>query len=336
MNILSVAYPLMPVSHDSAGGAEQILWHLEQGIVAAGHKSVVIAAAGSKVCGRLIETPRAEGDMTDEIRRDAQKVHRNAMESILRHEAIDVVHFHGLDFAEYLPLHGPTMLATMHLPLQWYPQHVFQIPGLTLNLVSRSQGNGHPHGGGLPVVGNGVDLTSYKPAARRDEFLLILARICPEKGIDVALRVARRLDARLLLAGPVHSFASHQAYFAECVEPLLDRRRQYLGPVDLITKADLLARTKCLLAPSSVAETSSLVAMEAAASGAPVIAWRSGALPEIVEHGITGLIVDSEDQMAEAIGHIAEVSSESCRSTAEARFDVHRMIEDYLTLYHRL
>ena len=98
----------------------------------------------------------------------------------------------------------------------------------------------------------------------------------------------------------------------------------------------LLARAQCLLIPSSVAETSSLVAMEALASGTPVIAFRSGALPEIVAHGETGFIVDSGEEMAEAVSEVSCLSRVRCGDEAVRRFDSARMVDDYLALYRRM
>jgi glycosyltransferase involved in cell wall biosynthesis len=138
------------------------------------------------------------------------------------------------------------------------------------------------------------------------------------------------------VAGPVHPFAWHQAYFHERIEPLLDEKRQYIGHVGLSQKIDLLGRAKCILAPSSVAETSSLVSMEALASGTPVIAYRSGALPEIVEEGVTGYVVDSEEEMAAAVERIEEISNDTCRAAAVTRFDANHMVRHYVSLYERL
>src|SRR5450755_1906600 len=98
-----------------------------------------------------------------------------------------------------------------------------------------------------------------------------MGRICPEKGVHIALRLAHRLDQRMIVAGPVHDFESHHEYFAREVEPLLDDKRQYIGPVRGQDKSRLLAEARCLIVSSLVAETSSLVAMEAAASGTPVV-----------------------------------------------------------------
>jgi glycosyltransferase involved in cell wall biosynthesis len=284
----------------------------------------------------LVPTACANHEITDEVRSAAHREHRSAIQTALETTPVDLIHFHGLDFAEYIPSSGPPMLATLHLPVSWYPPHVFRIPELTLNFVSHAQAASHPSPVRWPVISNGIDLARYSKRAVKDGFLLVLARVCPEKGIDVALRVAHRLGLELIVAGPVHPFAAHQAYFNERVKPLLDERRQYIGPVGLDRKTDLLARAKCLLVPSSVAETSSLVAMEAIASGTPVVAFHSGALPQVVEQGRTGFIVASEEEMAEAVERVGEISSDNCRAAAVVRFNAQRMAREYLTLYERL
>jgi glycosyltransferase involved in cell wall biosynthesis len=336
MTVLSVAFPLLPVNADSAGGSEQILWQVERGLFSGGYRSIVIAARGSAVSGSLVSTPSVNGEITDEVRAAAHQAHRKAIQLVLQNASVDLVHLHGLDFAEYLPATDLPILATLHLPVSWYPEHIFGLPGLTLNFVSHSQAASRPSTVRWPVICNGVDLSRYRKPTLKEDLALVLSRVCPEKGVDVALRVAHRLGLELVVAGPVHPFAAHQSYFKEQVEPLLDARRRYIGPVGLTQKVDLLARAKCLLAPSSVAETSSLVAMEAIASGTPVVAMRSGALPEVVEHGVTGMIVDSEDEMVAAVPRIDQISSQRCRAAAAVRFDSQRMVREYLALYERL
>src|SRR5579875_1459661 len=126
----------------------------------------------------------------------------------------------------------------------------------------------------------------------------------------------------MVVAGPVHPFQDHEMYFRNKVQPLFDSERRYAGAVGLPEKIDLLAEAICVLIPSLVEETSSLVAMEAAASGTPVISCHSGALPEIVEHGLTGFVVDSQDRMADAVQHVGEISPEICRERAKVRFDM--------------
>ena len=336
MTVLSVAYPLLPVGPDSAGGAEQILSLIERGLVDAGHRSIVIAAEGSKTAGELIESFVAAAEITDDVRQEAQRLHLSCIEKALEKYSIDLIHFHGLDFYSYLPRQTVPMLATLHLPVSFYAAQIFTDERVKLNCVSYAQANSVPGPTKPPVVLNGVDIERYRDKSGEKEFLLVLTRVCPEKGVHIALEVAHRLDLCLIIAGPVHPFRDHQVYFSECVQPLLDEKRQYVGPVGVDTKAALLAGARCLLIPSLVAETSSLVAMEAISSGTPVIAFRAGALPEVVEHGETGFIVDYQDQMIEAVQHTHEISSQTCRSIAELRFDARRMVNDYLELYNRI
>jgi glycosyltransferase involved in cell wall biosynthesis len=336
MTILSVAFPLLPVSENSAGGSEQILHLLERELVDAGHQSLVVAAEGSTIQGQLLGTPGYSGEITDAVRKSAQDSHRRTIEMALRSYSIDLIHFHGLDFYDYLPDADTPMLATLHLPVSWYPEDALNHPAIRRNLVSQSQANSHPAAEGWPVITNGVDISRYRVTANREEYLLVIARICPEKGIDVGLRVAHRLDLPLIIAGPIHPFEAHQQYFRKCVEPLLDEKRRYIGPIGLDTKVDLLSRARCLLIPSLVAETSSLVAMEAICSGTPVAAYRSGALPEVIDEGITGFLTSSEDEMIDAVRRSHGISGEACYAISKARFDSRRMGREYLSLYDRL
>jgi glycosyltransferase involved in cell wall biosynthesis len=138
-----------------------------------------------------------------------------------------------------------------------------------------------------------VEIHTVRP--RKSCFALILGRVCREKGFDDALEASRRADIPLLLAGAVFPYADHQAFFRDHIAPRLDRRRRWIGAVAGRSKQRLLAKARCLLVPSKVPETSSLVAMEALAAGTPVVAYRTGALPEIVEDGRTGLLVETVD-----------------------------------------
>ncbi|MBV9300852.1 MAG: glycosyltransferase family 4 protein [Acidobacteriaceae bacterium] len=333
MNILNVAYPLLPVGPDASGGAEQILSLIERGLLARGHRSVVIAAAGSEIAGELIESAVVRGEITEEVRQNAQQVHRECIQRALKTYSIDLIHFHGLDFYSYLPEEDVPVLATLHLPISFYPPEIFADRRVCLNCVSEMQANSVPCRNKPPVVCNGIDTERFRRVSSKKEFLLMLTRICPEKGVHIALEIAHRLDVALIIAGPVHPFKDHEIYFSEQVRPKLDERRHYVGAAGSETKTRLLAEAQCLLIPSSVEETSSLVAMEAMSSGTPVIGLRSGALPEIIDHGETGFVVDSEAEMAEAVGRISEISPAKCRRTAQRRFDARRMVDEYIGLY---
>ncbi|MDQ2839449.1 MAG: glycosyltransferase, partial [Acidobacteriota bacterium] len=306
-------------------------------LVRAGITSLVIAAQGSQIRGHLIPTAVISGQITESVRAAAEKAHRRIIESVLEDRQVDLIHFHGLDFLSYRPHYERIpQLATLHLPVAWYPSDLFRQSNLHLNCVSESQAASHPAAQSLPVVRNGIDVERFRPSARKQEFLLWLGRVCPEKGVHIALRVAHKMNLPLIIAGPIHPFSAHQNYFNQEVFPLLDERRRYIDAISVGEKASLLASARCLLVPSLAAETSSLVAMEAISSGTPVVAFRSGALPEIVEDQVTGFIVDSGDEMADAVLKIDSISPEACRAVASARFAGQRMVDDYIALYERI
>jgi glycosyltransferase involved in cell wall biosynthesis len=165
---------------------------------------------------------------------------------------------------------------------------------------------------------------------------MMLGRICPEKGFHIALDAAVRARIPALLAGDVFRYEAHERYFRDEIVPRLDGLRRFIGPVGLARKRRLLAAARCLLVPSLAPETSSLVAMEALACGTPVIAFPSGALPDIVEHEKTGFLVHDAREMAHAIEAAGRLDPEVCRRTARARFALDTMTRRYVALYKQL
>jgi glycosyltransferase involved in cell wall biosynthesis len=337
--VLSVAYPLAPVSQDAVGGAEQVLAQLDRALVRGGHRSLVVACEGSKVAGTLLPVPARHGPLDEAARAAAHEAHRRAIAQALERWPVDVIHLHGVDFHAYLPPPGPPTLATLHLPLAWYPAEALrpQRPGTWLHGVSAAQRAGGPDGLDLlPDIPNGVDVEALAARHARRGFALTLGRICPEKGFHLALDAARQAGASLLLAGAVFRYEAHERYFQDEIAPRLDRRRRFIGPIGFVRKRRLLSAARCLLVPSLVAETGSLVAMEALACGTAVIAFPNGALADVVEHGRTGFLVRDAKEMAEAIAAAGEIGPETCRAAARARFSAERMVEHYLALYHDL
>jgi glycosyltransferase involved in cell wall biosynthesis len=340
VRILNIAFALAYVGDGAVGGAEQVLAQLERGQVAAGHESLVVAAANSEVCGTLLGTVCAPDQITDGYYSYRYREHKQKIDEVMASGAIDVVHMHGYDFYEFVPDGDVPVLVTLHLPLSWYPQWIYrsQRKRVFMNCVSATQRYSAPD---CPffvrTIGNGVPITPIDPlpAGQRDG-VVMLSRICPEKGIHLGISAARKAGVALTIAGRASAYPEHVAYFREQVIPALDHDTRFIGAIGHRQKTELLRSAKCLLLPSLAPETSSLVSMEALACGTPVVAMNSGALGEIVEQGKTGFLVDSVEEMAEAIHVVERIDPAICRRVAIERFSADRMVGEYLNLYERL
>jgi glycosyltransferase involved in cell wall biosynthesis len=343
LSVLSVAFPFAPVGPCGVGGAEKILADLDAALVAEGQRSLVVACAGSLVAGELFAAPMPERALVSESdRRWHRWRFQAAIDRALSKQRVDLIHIHGMDFDEHvLPPEIP-VLVTLHVPIEWYNPEVWAAYAgrVQFQCVSQFQRRTCPKVlGEVPVIPNGVPLPDIRPDREREDFALALGRICPEKNVHEALDAGTIAGTRVLVGGHVFPYREHGEYFQDKVQPLLNRAgvtHRFLGPVETERRQRLLARAKCLLHPTLAPETSSLVAMEALAVGTPVIAYRSGALTEIVEDGVTGFLVNNVREMADAIRRVDQIRPEDCHAAAEKRFSRQRMVRDYFDLYAAL
>ncbi len=339
LTVLSVAYPMAPVSRNTAGGAEQILAALDHALVASGHRSLVIAREDSRISGELIGVPIPAGRLDADTQRAMHCHQRDAIRATLARYPVDLIHMHGIDFHAYLPPPGPPTLITLHMPPEWYPRQVLlpSRPNTWFNTVSHDQHLRCPKSPTLlGPIENGVPVDALQAPCPKQEFILSLGRICPEKGQHLAIEASRRAGVPLVIAGEVFPYERHQTYLEEEILPRLDDQRRYIGPADFLRKTLLLTAARCLLLTSLVPETSSLVAREALACGTPVIAFDRGALPEAIEHGRTGFLVSDVDDMASAIRHVGMIDPTLCCQVAREQFSEDVMSARYLEIYYRL
>lgn len=339
LTVLSVSYPLARVSSNTAGGAEQVLAMLDAALVRAGHRSLVLAPTGSKCHGLLIPARVPSGVLDDSAKREARQEFRKLIDAALDRYPVDLIHMHGVDFSEYLPWTEIPVVVTLHLPLSWYAPHALRFvrPNLALVCVSKSQAQTASIGVPISdVIQNGVELQRFRSKKKHGRYAVVMTRICPEKGIHLAIEAAERASMDLLIAGAVFEYPEHREYFESVIRPNLNSRVRFLGAVGGARKAELLSGACCLLVPSVAPETSCLVAMEAMASGTPVIAFPVGAVPEIVTHGRTGFVVENAGEMAGAIAAVNSISAAECRREAEQRFSASRVFAQYLELYRSI
>jgi glycosyltransferase involved in cell wall biosynthesis len=315
-----------------------VLSQIDRALTGAGHRSIVLAAEGSRTTGEIIRTPACSRLIGRTEWAAAHEFLRTMIDRVVVERRADLVHMHGVDFQSYLPSPGVTVLATLHLPQAFYPCGTLQLarPRTWLNTVSRYQHETiGPHPRIVGHIENGVVCRS-PPPAHKDTFALAMGRICPEKGFHIALDAARAADFPLQLAGTVSNFPEHREYFKNQIRPRLDHSRRWIGAVSGDVKWEILQSAQCLLVPSLVPETASLVAREAMAAGTPVIAFPSGALCETVEDGRLGFLVNNAAEMAKAFFRAGEIDPVVCQQVANERYSAARMSEQYLALYQEL
>lgn len=341
-SILYIAYPLLTVSPHSAGGAEQMLWTLEHEIAARGIHTTVAASAGSSVSGDLFVTGKPCSVPDDFERRNREHQDR-VVEFVGKRSregrGFDLIHDQSGSFWPRASEVGIPVLATLHLPRSFYASELFHdVPAnVIFNCVSQSQARTFTDLNPA-VIPNGILLEHFTANLNDKKGLLWLGRICEEKAPHIALDIAASAGEPIVLAGQVYPFSYHQKYFEREV---LSRLAQMPNAIFICSpsaehKRQLLREAKTVLITSQADETSSLVAIEAAASGTPVVAFRRGALPEIIKDGATGFLVDSIKEAVAALQHVDRIAPSACIAHAKENFSSHRMANDYERLYSRL
>jgi hypothetical protein len=232
---------------------------------------------------------------------------------------------------------GTPVVATLHGPADPLTQEILSSMrhGLRFIAISEYQRGGLPELPFVATIPNAIDIDSIPFSAEKDDYLLFIGRMIADKGAHNAVEVARRLESRLILAGKVNE-EPERRYFAKAIEPFLSDRIYYRGEVDTATKDELYRRARCTLFPIQWPEPFGLVMIESLAAGTPVIAFRRGSVPEVIEHGRTGFIVDDVDEMVEAVGQIDNIDPAECRRAAQERFGVERFVSAHEKAYHAM
>jgi glycosyltransferase involved in cell wall biosynthesis len=328
--LLFVAYPLLPVSEASAGGAEQILWTLERELVARGWETHVAACEASLVAGQLIATGAAAQLQDSFVERERRHADQVVMASARRQHPLVLDHS-GHFFRHARRLDG-YVLATLHLPRELYGPGAFEdVPeNVYFNCVSQTQMRDFTD---LPrmlgVVKNGIDADRFPIGGRRSNYVLWLGRVCPEKAPHLAIEAAKRAGVPIVLAGQVYPFDWHNTYWQRHVKPRIDGKQvRWVELPSFERKSKLLREARALLVTSQVPETTSLVALEAMASGTPVIAFATGALTEVVAKG-TGFLVQDILEMAAACASVSEIRSQDCREWVQGEYSAAAMTDGY-------
>lgn len=320
------------------GGTERIVSYLTEELVRQGHEVTLFASGDSQTTARLRPAcPRALRLHSGPVNRDAPFILMQERALGAEAEEFDLIHSH-LDFLSF-PMSrrcATPVLTTLHgrldLPelIPLYREYA-EMPVVS---ISDAQRRPLPHANWQGTVYHGLpDLYAFHPSP--GSYLAYLGRICPEKRPDHAIAIAKQAGMPLRIAAKVDPV--DRDYFETQIAPLLEHPLvEYLGEISDAEKGDFLGEAAAVLCTYDWPEPFGIVLIEALACGTPVLAYRRGSIPEIVEDGVTGFICDTLDEMVKAIDRVPLIRRRHCRDSFEARFTVTRMVQDYLAIYERM
>jgi glycosyltransferase involved in cell wall biosynthesis len=320
------------------GGTERVVHWLTEELVAMGHEVTLFATGDSRTTARLVA-----------VRERAERFQRNfehnaapyaRMLELVRRQAddFDVLHFH-IDFHPFslFSRQNVPFVTTLHgrLDQGWVPQIYDLFPDVPLVSISQRQRAPMPHLNFVATILHGMPRDLLRPVSAAQDYFAFLGRISPEKGIEPAIRIAAACGVKLKVAAKIGE--EDAPYYEEVVRPLLHGRGvEFIGEIDDGRKPGFLSGAKALLFPIAWPEPFGLVMIEAMACGCPVIAFRQGSVPEVIEEGRTGFIVDDVAGAVAACGRLGRIDRAAVRTRFEERWTARRMAEDYLALYTRL
>lgn len=320
------------------GGIEWVVSLLADGLVDAGHEVTLFASGDSRTKAVLAAVfPEAQASRIGVSSIDL----RHALACWERANEFDVVNDHSGPTAAALGgLVETPVVHTVHGPLDEISLGNYagvarlapHVGLVSISLNQRQPGPGLPWTGNVP---NALNLDAYPFHGERGEYLLYLGRLSPDKGAHRAIEIARRAGIPIKLAGKKRE-PPEQRYFDEVVKPLLGEGAEYLGETSHASKVALLQNARATLFPIAWEEPFGLVILESMACGTPVIATRWGAVPEVVEDGRSGVIVDDYRDMVEAVAAADRLDPRECRRSVEERFSPKRMVGDYVDVFRRV
>ncbi|WP_373531272.1 glycosyltransferase family 4 protein [Vampirovibrio sp.] len=347
MRIAQIAPLWELVPPKAYGGTELVAHLLTEGLVARGHEVTLFAAAGSQTSARFHPyASKPLRELEEAVQKD--KTHCTVMSTELKMledifqqaEQFDVIHnhmgFQALAFADFVET---PMVTTLHNALIPQPVHDLFMRNAHLPYISISnyQQKLWPGLNYVDTIYHGIDLTGFDPCFTHSEpeYLAFLGRLSPEKGPQHAIRVAKALGKKLILAGKIDR-VDRLFYEQELAHHIDGDQISYIGELDHQAKVAFLRKAVACLFPVEWPEPFGLVMIEAMACGTPVFALRDGSVPEVIDHGLSGYVADSLDELIQGVGNYLDFDRRLVRKIAEDRFSVARMIDDHERVYERL
>lgn len=317
------------------GGTERVVSYLTEELVRQGHRVTLFASGDSATSAELVAG--CERALRLDPRRPAiGALHTVMIEEVFkRARSFDIIHCHTDSLHFSLARRCPVpVLTTLHgrLDLVGLPALHREFAELPLVSISDAQREPLPWATWAATVHHGLPQDLHVPSYAQGRYLAFLGRISPEKGVDRAITIAQRSNVPLLIAAKVDE--ADREYFAAYIKPLVRRPLvQFVGEIDESEKTAFLGKALALLFPIDWPEPFGLAMIEAMACGTPVIAFRRGSVPEIIDHGVTGYIVTSVEEAVEHVARARHLDRRRCRAVFEQRFSATRMAQSYCEVY---
>jgi glycosyltransferase involved in cell wall biosynthesis len=338
MHIAQIAPLTEAIPPKLYGGTERVVSWLTEELIALGHDVTLFASGDSQTSARLEAVwPRAL--RLDGAVRDPNALHMMMLERVYqRADEFDFLHFH-LDYYPFslFSRQATPFLTTLHGRLD-LPEHqpVFDtFSAVPVVSISNSQRRPLPQANWVRTVHHGLPEKLLAPKPVKPSYFAFLGRIAPEKGIDRAIRIAQHCGMPLKVAAKVDRV--DQDYFDEQIQPMIKSGNvEFIGEIADKDKSEFLSGAMVLLVPIDWPEPFGLVMIEAMACGTPVIAFNRGSVPEVIDEGVTGFIVEDINGAIGAVDRLDHLSRDKIRKRFEERFTARRMAQDYLSVYRSL
>ena len=338
MHIAQVAPLTEAIPPKLYGGTERVVSWLTEELIALGHE-VTLFASGDSVTSARLEAVWPRALRLDGAVRDPNALHMMMLERVYRSASeFDILHCH-LDYYPFslFSRQSTPFVTTLHGRLD-LPEHqpVFDtFSSVPVVSISNSQRRPLPQANWVRTIYHGLPADLLVPQAVKPSYFAFLGRIAPEKGIDRAIRIAQHCGVPLKVAAKVDKV--DQDYFDEQIKPLMTSGNvEYIGEINDREKSEFLSGAIALLVPIDWPEPFGLVMIEAMACGTPVIAFNRGSVPEIIDDGITGFVVEDINGAVGAVDRLGHLSRKKIRRQFEERFTARRMAQDYLAAYRSL
>ncbi|WP_435120828.1 glycosyltransferase family 4 protein [Amycolatopsis thermoflava] len=339
LRVAMVVPPYFDVPPKAYGGVEAVVADLADALVDRGHHVTLIGAGRPGTKARFVPVwdrtvPELLGEPYPEVMHAIAA--RRAVQRLAAAEGVDVVHDHSLAGPLNAPAYGVPTVVTVHGPVGEDMVRYYTELGDDVHLVAISdrQRELAPGLNWIGTVHNALRLADWPFQSEKDDYALFLGRFHPDKAPHLALEAAHRAGLRLVLAGKCAE-PIEKEYFEREVRPRLTDNDHVFGVADATAKRELLAKARCLLFPIQWEEPFGMVMIEAMACGTPVVALRSGAVPEVVVDGVTGLVRDDPADLVQALHDVRHLDPAKCRAHVAEHFDVGGLGAGYETAYRR-